>query len=124
MKAVNLAMLELVASKLEKLCDDVVFLGGYTTALFITDTHTPDARMTFDVDCIVDVISKSEYYQLAEKLREKGFEQSHQDNIICRWHYEDVSLDVMPTDEKILGFSNKWYKSAIQHAFTIHSRIS
>lgn len=25
-------------------------------------------------------------------------------------------LDVMPTDEKILGFSNRWYKSAIDEA--------
>ena len=117
MKAVNLKMLELVASKLGNLCDEVVFLGGSTTAIFITDPFTPDVRTTFDVDCIIDVISQSEYYQLAKKLREKGFEQSHEDDLICRWHYDEVILDVMPTDEKILGFSNKWYKQAIQHAF-------
>ena len=33
--------------------------------------------------------------------------------MICRWFYDDVILDVMPTDEKILGFGNRWYKEAI-----------
>lgn len=33
--------------------------------------------------------------------------------MICRWFYDEVILDVMPTDEKILGFGNRWYKKAI-----------
>jgi hypothetical protein len=33
----NLAMLEIVARKLEELNNEVVFLGGCATALFITD---------------------------------------------------------------------------------------
>lgn len=39
-----------------------------------------------------------------------------QDDVICRWRYDDIILDVMPTDEKILGFSNRWYPAAIQSA--------
>ena len=35
------------------------------------------------------------------------------EEVICRWFYDDVILDVMPTDEKILGFGNRWYKEAI-----------
>jgi hypothetical protein len=27
-----------------------------------------------------------------------------------------MKLDVMPTNEKILGFSNRWYPAALQHA--------
>ena len=38
------------------------------------------------------------------------------EEVICRWYYDDVVLDVMPTDEKILGFGNKWYKDAIENA--------
>ncbi len=37
------------------------------------------------------------------------------DNVICRWCIDDLILDVMPTDQKILGFSNRWYEEAIQH---------
>lgn len=110
-------MLEFVAGKLGKLCDEVVFLGGCTTALFITDVGSLHARATEDVDCIIDVISLYQYDNLREKLIEKGFKQSMQDTVICRWHYDEMTLDVMPTDEKILGFGNRWYKSAIQHAY-------
>ncbi|MGE4350363.1 MAG: hypothetical protein AB7D28_11460 [Candidatus Berkiella sp.] len=118
MKAVNLRMLEFIASKLENLCNDLVFLGGCATAALITDPSVPEVRATFDVDCIVDAISQSEYYKIEKKLRDKGFKQSHNDDIICRWHYDDMILDVMPTDEKILGFGNRWYKSAIKHTIT------
>jgi hypothetical protein len=53
-----------------------------------------------------------------KKLQERGFKKSIQDDVICRWHYDEMILDVMPTDESILGFGNIWYKSAIKHAIT------
>ena len=67
-KLANLRMLEFVAEKLGNICDEVVFLGGCTTSLFVTDNATPDARYTLDVDCIVDVISLNQYYHLEKKL--------------------------------------------------------
>ena len=45
----NLAMLEFVARKLGTLNAEFVFLGGCTTALFITDPVVPDVRSTVDV---------------------------------------------------------------------------
>lgn len=111
----NLRMLELAARKLEKLKDDFVFLGGCTTALFITDPLTPDIRSTADVDCIIDVISLPKFYLIGEELKKLGFKNSA---AIYRWRYDDLILDIMPTDEKILGFSNRWYAAAIQHYIT------
>ena len=32
---------------------------------------------------------------------------------MCRWQYEDITVDVMPCDESVLGFSNRWYKPGI-----------
>ena len=58
----NLRMLEFVATKLGEIRNDVVFLGGCTTGLFITDPVFPDVRHTLDVDCIVDVISLNQYH--------------------------------------------------------------
>src|SRR3989338_1117117 len=110
----NLAMLEFMVRKLGILKDDFVFLGGCATALFIDDPAVPDVRTTLDVDCIVDVISLKHYHQLEKKLTAQGFKKSITDDVICRWHYDDAILDVMPTDEKILGFGNRWYKTAIK----------
>lgn len=112
----NIKMLELAATRLGDVCSEVVFLGGCTTALFITDLAVPDVRYTLDVDCIVDVISLSDYYHLEKRLRQQGFKRKAQDEVICRWHYDDLTLDVMPTDERILGFGNRWNKMAIRSA--------
>lgn len=115
-KLANLKMLELVANKLGDLCDEVVFLGGSTTALFITELGAPDVRSTLDVDCIVDVISLTEYYQFEKKLLQCGFKKAIFEEVLCRWQYDDLILDVMPTNENILGFGNNWYTSAIKNA--------
>lgn len=114
----NIRMLQFMAEKLGPLCDDIVFVGGCTTALFITDEASPDVRYTFDVDCIVDVISSSDYYKLGKKLSQRGFKQSIQEENICRWTFNDAILDLVPIDEKILGFSNRWYKFAIKNSIT------
>lgn len=115
-KMANLSMLSLVAEKLDDLCNSFVFLGGCATALLITDPFSPDVRYTEDVDCIIDVISLGDYNKLAKQLKKRGFTQSIHEPVICRWQYDEVILDVMPTERSILGFGNPWYKSAIQYA--------
>ena len=98
----------------------VVFLGGSATGFHITDKAEPDVRATKDVDIIVDVASRVEYHQLEKTLRELGFSQKIEiDGPICRWYFDDVVVDVMPTDENILGFSNRWYLQAIKNSVTI-----
>ncbi len=111
-------MLEFVARKLGKLNDEIIYLGGCSTALFITDPLSLDVRPTKDVDCIVDIISLPQYYQFGRKLEKQGFKQSINEQVICRWHYDDAILDVMPTDEDILKFGNRWYKGATLNPVT------
>lgn len=115
---INLHMLEVVANMLGELRDQVVFAGGCATALLITDPAIPDVRQTIDVDCIVDVVTQADYHKIENQLRQLGFYQSLKDEVICRWRIkrEPFYLDIMPTEERILGFSNNWYKLAIMHA--------
>lgn len=116
----NIRMLQFVVNKLGALCDEVVFVGGCTTALFLTDPEVPDVRYTLDVDCIVDVLSLSQYYKLEKKLISHGFKKCVSEGVICRWFYDDAILDVMPTNKEILGFGNSWYKKAIKNAILYH----
>jgi len=111
-----LALLQLAARRLGNLNDNVVYLGGCATALFINDPSALDVRATVDVDCIIDVISLVEYHKFEILLIDKGFKKSMEDDVICRFHCNEIILDVMPTDKKILGFGNIWYKKALQHA--------
>lgn len=113
----NIKSLTLIAHRLGELCDEVTFIGGCITGLLITDKAAPDVRFTVDVDCIINVITRSGYYAVAEKLRQKGFKELiFGDHPICRWDCDGILIDVMPIDKSVLGFSNKWYKDAQENA--------
>lgn len=113
-----LHMLETVAMAIgDDLRERLVFVGGCTTALFITDPITlEDVRATDDVDLIVDLAGYGEWTQLQEQLWQKGFSESPDDNVICRMRLGDLKVDFMPDDEAILGFSNRWYAKGIETA--------
>jgi len=113
----NLEILVSTVERLGKLADQMVFLGGCATGLLITDSAAPPIRATRDVDAIVQVVSRADYYHLSKKLRAKGFNEDMAEGApICRWTVDDLVLDVMPTDTQILGFSNSWYAAAADHA--------
>lgn len=113
----NLAMIHHVAMRLGDLVDSVVFLGGATTTLLITDAAAGDVRPTKDVDVIVEITTTAEYHRLAEQLRGCGFNEDTTEGApLCRWLIDGIIVDVMPTDEATLGFSNRWYREAFEHA--------
>lgn len=113
----NLELLKVAAVQLMPVLGELVFIGGCTTGLLITDEAAAEVRPTFDVDAIVEVTSYSEYVTFSERLRQIGFtEDASEGAPICRWRNGDTKLDVMPLDEKILGFSNRWYRSAMEAA--------
>lgn len=102
--------LEQVAEALSDDLENVVFVGGMA-ALF----HTSSVRTTDDVDCMVDMAMPA-YYKLGERMRARGFREDSSGGVICRWrlHREGghVTLDVVPTQGSILGFSTRWYPEA------------
>jgi hypothetical protein len=111
----NIERIIAVARQLEDLLQNVVFAGGAVTELLITDPAFPAVRPTIDIDVIVEVISLIDYYRLQRRLREKGFRESMEDEVICRWKFREILVDFMPTDERILGFSNRWYADAFHN---------
>ena len=117
LKNPNLEILEYAVAQLGELADVMVFVGGCATGLLITDPAAPPIRITRDVDAIVQVVSKADYYHLSDKLRALGFKEDTSDGApLCRWITDKVILDVMPTDTEILGFGNKWYTPAAINA--------
>lgn len=113
----NLELLIKASRLLRPILDELVFVGGCTTALLITDPGAAEVRSTYDVDAIVEINSYAEYTVFSGKLRSLGFAEDQSEGApICRWMQNEVRLDVMPTDQKILGFSNRWYKPALESA--------
>lgn len=111
----HLEYLMAVAKSLGPLLDQVVFVGGAIVGLLVTDPSAPDVRPTDDVDVIVEITSYGQYAELQEKLRALGFVHD-MNGPNCRFIVHGLKVDVMPTEEKILGFRNKWYGAAIQSA--------
>lgn len=113
----NLKIVIDIVDKLGDLAEQMVFVGGCTAGLLITDNAAPPIRVTKDVDVIVDIVSLIAYHRLADELRLHGFrEDTRNDAPVCRWVAGDSILDVMPTDTTVLGFGNQWYKSALANA--------
>jgi len=115
---VSVALLELAAGALGDLVGEVVFVGGATVGLWITDPAAPEPRPTKDVDVVVEVSSRRRFAAFERRLRERGFREDHDSGVICRWRRpdSDLVLDAMPTDASILGFSNRWQTAAVPHA--------
>lgn len=69
------AMLVTVAEALgEELRARLVFVGGCTTALYITDPIVLEGvRATDDVDLIVDLAGFAQWAALMDRLRARGF---------------------------------------------------
>ncbi len=111
-------MLTTVAVALgDELLARLVFVGGCTTALYITDPVTLEGvRATDDVDLIVDLAGFPAWAQLVEQLRQQGFSEAADENVICRMKLGELKVDFMPDDEAILGFSNRWYAKGIETA--------
>jgi hypothetical protein len=113
----NLQLLTDAAKLLRPVLGELVFVGGCATALLITDKAAADVRPTTDVDAIAEITSDAAYAEFSERLRKLGFqEDAREDAPLCRWRQKTTTLDVMPLDEKILGFSNRWYRPAMDHA--------
>jgi hypothetical protein len=103
----NLAMLIAMAQAMGPLCEQVVFVGGCATGLLVDDAELMDVRPTEDVDAIVEVASLVAYHRVADKLMDRGFKQTMADNTPpFRWYWNRMQLDLVPLDEKVLGFAN------------------
>jgi hypothetical protein len=117
MRNVNYQLLISAARLLQPLLDELVFVGGCVTGLLITDEAVPATRPTLDVDAIVEITSYVGYVNFSDRLQQIGFNQDSSEGApACRWKNGDITLDAMPLNEEILGFSNRWYKAAAEAA--------
>lgn len=117
----HLALLSGVADALGDMRDRVVFVGGAIAGLLLTDELASDVRPTDDVDFIVEVATYSEYNTLLAELRNKGFkdELTKENTPICRLKFDEILVDVLPTNGEILGFNNIWYPRAMETATSV-----
>ena len=121
----NLLRIKAVHNALGALKNEVVFVGGATVAMYI-DRMAEEVRPTDDIDIVVELWAYKDFAAIDEKLRSFGFENDQESGVICRYRIQGIIVDVMPTGEDVLNFSNKWYPSGYQNAieYTIEEGIT
>lgn len=114
----NLPQLQAIAEALGDLREQVVFVGGSTAGLLLTDPLAEGVRPTLDVDAIVQADSLTHFHRIEDQLAQRGFVRDAESGVICRWRHRPsgVVFDLMPVDASVLGFSNRWYGEAVATA--------
>lgn len=116
MPSTNIRMLQTVATGLGDLKNEMVFVGGSVAELYVNNPAASDIRPTLDVDCVIELSSKSAHAKLEENLRARKFaNDTSQGAPICRWIYQNIKVDVMPTGSDVLGFTNIWYGEGVDN---------
>jgi len=113
----NIRNIELVARALGDLRDELVLVGGCAVSLLIDAPTAPPPRVTYDVDLAVEVAMLREYHALERRFERLGFVRDLSPQApICRWRIGEIEVDLMPTEDSVLGFSNRWYSEAVVSA--------
>ena len=96
----NRALFESAVHVLAPMIDELVFVGGCTVGLLLTDPAAGGVRPTIDVDAIVDATSYAENAALAERLRSLGLaEDTSEGAPLCRWRCGALIVDVVPIND-------------------------
>ena len=113
----NIVRIKAVARALAELTEKVVFVGGATLSLYPT-IPVFEPRPTDDVDVIIEILNYGDRIKLEEKLRSLGFTHDIESGVICRYKIAGIILDIMPTNDPSIGFTNKWYPDGFKNAVT------
>jgi predicted nucleotidyltransferase len=112
---INRKAIKKIALALGELNEKVVYVGGAVVSLYIDDPAADDVRPTKDVDISLEIASLAELETLRKTLTDKGFKQSPEYDVMCRFRYEDVKVDVMAT--KAIGWApgSPWFARGFKH---------
>ena len=113
--SLNIVRLSGVYHALGALKNSVAFVGGATVSLYADNPAQTEVRPTNDVDVLIEIASYHDYAKVQEKLAALGFQNDIASKVICRYKYQGLTVDIMPTEENVLGFNNRWYKNGFNN---------
>lgn len=116
---INRGIIKKIAFALGELNEQVIYVGGATVGLYINDPAAEDVRPTKDVDISLSIATIGELEQIREAITQKGFIQTAEVDVICRFRYDDVKVDVMNT--KAIGWApaNPWFAPGFESRMQI-----
>lgn len=106
-----------VARGLQELREKMVFVGGAVLGFYADDLAADELRPTRDIDLTVELAGLSDWARLQERLAELSFVPDFSEQVICRYLFEQITVDIMPANDSPFGISNPWYRPAFPYAF-------
>lgn len=98
-----------IAQALNELNEQVIFVGGAAVGFYANDPSAEDVRPTKDIDISLSILTFTDLEIFREELIRKGFIQTAEDNVICRFRYHDIMVDVMNTRSIAWAPANPWF---------------
>jgi len=108
-----------IARALGELNSQVVFVGGAMVSLYIDDPSAEDIRPTKDIDLTFQITTVSQLEELRQTLNGKGFHEHADSDVICRFTFEDLLVDVMSTQTIGWAPGNRWFEGGFNKAIIV-----
>ena len=115
-KTINIGILKDVATALDELNEQVVYVGGAVVGIYADDPAAEDVRPTKDVDFTLKIASYTELTKLEEELNKKGFNRNPEEKVECRFFLDRIMVDVMSTTSVGWAPANSWFKPGFDNA--------
>ena len=109
-----------IANALGELNEYVVYVGGAVVSFYIDDPAADDVRPTKDIDIVLEIASLVELEEVRTKLTKKGFYQSNEDDVMYRFRYKDIKVDVMSTKEIGWAPANPWFEKGYNNLIQVN----
>ncbi len=109
--------IETIAHALGELNDQVVYVGGAVVGLYVDDPGAPEVRPTKDIDVVLEIASMYQLEELRQKLAERGIHFTSEEEVVCRFRYQNILLDVMSTQGVGWAPANPWFKYGFKKAY-------
>lgn len=120
-RIIHLDLIETIAAALGELNEKVVFVGGAVVGLYANDLAADDVRPTKDIDITLHIVSLGTLELLREELLSKGFKQHADDDVVCRFRYNGILVDVMATHPVGWAPANRWFAPGFDHLISKES---
>ena len=121
-RTINIGVVAEVAQGLRELKEQMVFVGGAVVSLYTDDPAADEIRPTADIDMTLNIVNLSRWEQIQENLASLGFYPDPEGHAICSYKFNDIPVDIMPSEDGPFGPSNKWYKFGFDNLWVVKAK--
>jgi predicted nucleotidyltransferase len=118
-QTINLKVVEKVARQLERINNEVIYVGGAVISLYVTDSGAELPRPTMDIDISVQVSTYAQMDELRERLAALQIYPALTEKVLYRYVFEDILIDFIPFEETPLGPTNTWLKPGFKKGYPV-----